>query len=93
MLSQHLSPRRLTALVAAVIVSAAVLVACGGHAARAVSQSRSESAVSSVAVAGGDWLRFDYDAQRSGVGPANTGIAAANVGALQTRVVQGRRDG
>ncbi len=35
----------------------------------------------------GDWTRFDYDAQRSGTGPAHTEITAANVGLLQTRVV------
>jgi hypothetical protein len=35
----------------------------------------------------GDWGTFDYDAQRSGVGPAGTGITAANVGRLQTRTM------
>jgi hypothetical protein len=38
-------------------------------------------------VHGGDWTRFNYDAQRSGVGPANTGITAANVGRLRVRTV------
>jgi hypothetical protein len=87
-LSQHLGLRRLTALTATVIVSAAVLVACGGHAARAVTRSSAQPAASSAATPGGDWLRFDFDAQRSGVGPASTGITAANLGALQTRVVR-----
>jgi outer membrane protein assembly factor BamB len=88
-LSHHVSPRRLAALVAAVVLSAAILVACGGHAAGAVSDSpASTPAPSSAAVPGGDWLRFDYDARRSGVGPANTGIVPGDLGALQTRVVQ-----
>jgi outer membrane protein assembly factor BamB len=37
--------------------------------------------------AAGDWPQFDYDAQRSGVGPASTGITAANLGALKLRTV------
>ena len=32
-----------------------------------------------------DWLRFDYDAQRSGVGPAATGITARNLHSLRLR--------
>lgn len=36
----------------------------------------------------GDWLTFDYDAQRNGVGPAATGITAANLGRLALRTVQ-----
>jgi len=35
----------------------------------------------------GDWTRFDYDAQRSGVGPSRTGITAANAKLLRPRVV------
>ncbi len=35
----------------------------------------------------GDWTTFDYDGQRSGVGPARTGITAANAGGLRRRVV------
>jgi outer membrane protein assembly factor BamB len=36
----------------------------------------------------GDWTQFGYNAQRSGVGPADTGITAATLGRLQTRVIQ-----
>lgn len=36
----------------------------------------------------GDWTRFDFDAQRSGVGPAATGLTAHNVGALRLRKVK-----
>jgi hypothetical protein len=46
------------------------------------------AAVSAAAVPGGDWTRFDYDPQRSGVGPAATGITAGNAGRLRTRAVR-----
>ncbi len=35
----------------------------------------------------GDWTTFDYNAQRSGVGPARTGITAGNVARLGRRAV------
>jgi outer membrane protein assembly factor BamB len=35
----------------------------------------------------GDWLQFNFDAQRSGAGPARTGITAANVRGLSLRLV------
>jgi hypothetical protein len=79
---------------------AIALVACGGHAARGTTPAATASTASATgttaaptatgarAVDGdGDWTRFDYNAQRSGVGPAFTGITAANVGRLQRRVV------
>src|SRR5579864_8735553 len=43
---------------------------------------------SAAAIPSGDWLTFDYDAQRDGVGPAETGITAANVGQLILRTVR-----
>jgi outer membrane protein assembly factor BamB len=36
----------------------------------------------------GDWTRFDVDAQRSGVGPAQTGITPHNLGQLRLRRVK-----
>ncbi len=87
----RLSPRRIGWLVAAVAFSAATLGACGGHAAGAAHQSSRAAVTGTTAVPadvpGGDWLRFDYDAQRSGVGPVNTGIAPRNLGSLSARVV------
>lgn len=68
------------------ILLAASLVACGGRAASATSASTESTAVP-AAVVGADWPSFDYNAQRSGVGPANTGIAAGDLGALATRIV------
>jgi PQQ-like domain len=90
--ARHLLQRRLTALLAASILSAAILVACGGHAAGDASSSGSTASspaasATPASAPGGDWSTFDYDAQRSGVGPANTGITAADVGSVATRVV------
>jgi outer membrane protein assembly factor BamB len=36
----------------------------------------------------GDWLRFDFNAQRSGVGPASTGINSHNLGRLKLQKVR-----
>ncbi|MGO9792369.1 MAG: PQQ-binding-like beta-propeller repeat protein [Solirubrobacteraceae bacterium] len=46
-------------------------------------------AASSTAAAAvsGDWTTFDYNAQRSGVGPADSGITAANLHLLKRRTV------
>jgi outer membrane protein assembly factor BamB len=35
----------------------------------------------------GDWLQFNYDAQRTGVGPVATGITAGNVRHLRRQIV------
>lgn len=77
---------------ATLLACAIVLVACGGHATGASSTaaaagSTEAPAAVAAAVPGGDWTRFDYNAQRSGVGPANTGITARNHGSLRVRRV------
>ena len=41
------------------------------------------AAIRRTAVPSGDWTTFDYNAQRSGVGPLDTGITAANLGTLR----------
>lgn len=100
-MSRHaaqLPPRRLAALLGVLIASAAILVACGGHPAGAASTSTGSTRAASSATpstpapspaqaAGGDWPSFDYDAQRSGVGPVSTGITAGNLRSLAARVV------
>ncbi|MBV8430386.1 MAG: PQQ-binding-like beta-propeller repeat protein, partial [Solirubrobacterales bacterium] len=87
-LRRHLSLRRLSGLFAGLIAAAGVLVACGGHQAGAASASASADASAVPAsVPSGDWQRFDYDAQRTGVGPSDTGITAGDLGALAVRVV------
>src|SRR5579884_1880260 len=70
-----------------IAVWAVAAVACGGHAAGATTQAQ-VSAVTAAVVPSGDWLGFDYNAQRSGVGPASTGIDSSNLGSLSRRVVQ-----
>jgi outer membrane protein assembly factor BamB len=81
---------------------AMLLVACGGHAVGAAKSSSTSSASRSatgtatspapaphatVAAVKGDWLRFDFNAQRSGVGPASTGITSHNLGQLRLQKV------
>jgi hypothetical protein len=65
--------------------------ACGGHTASAVPSAGAAPAAHSARAArvpSGDWTRFAYDAARSGVGPASTGISAKNVKGLGRRVVR-----
>ena len=72
------------------VTCAAVIVACGGHGAGASSAAISSHAASDVrpaAVTPSDWLDFDYDPQRSGVGPTRTGIDAGNLESLRLRRV------
>jgi len=73
---------------------AILLVACGGHAAVGASDATTPATVAATtapatvaAVPGGDWTTFDYNFQRTGVGPAETGISAGNLRRLRTRVV------
>lgn len=46
-----------------------------------------ERALAAQRIPSGDWTRFDFDAARSGVGPADTGITAQTVAALSLRRV------
>jgi hypothetical protein len=70
------------------LVAAIALAACGSGSSADTSSADSTAADVATAIPGGDWLRFNYDAQRSGVGPANTGITARNLHSLQQRRVQ-----
>ena len=78
--------RRRFAGLGAIALASIALVACGGHAAAAVTSGAPGAAVS-ASVPGADWREFDYDSQRSGVGPADTGITASDIGSLRSRVV------
>lgn len=74
------------------ITTILVLAGCGsGHAVSTSTQGggtgERPSASATAKFPGVDWLRFDYDAQRSGVGPAVTGITRRNVGQLRLRKV------
>jgi hypothetical protein len=71
----------------AAVVCAVALAACGGGSSADPSTADAPAARVAGPVPGGDWLRFNFDAQRSGVGPADTGITGANVRTLQQRRV------
>jgi outer membrane protein assembly factor BamB len=67
-----------------------MLAACGraGASASTTSSSRASVAAPAAAVPSGDWPTFAYNAQRTGVGPADTGITTGNLGQLKLRTVQ-----
>lgn len=57
-----------------------------GSGASAPGSSGSDSAYA-AAIPSGNWTQFDYNPERTGVGPAATGITASNLGQLRSRVV------
>jgi outer membrane protein assembly factor BamB len=76
---------------------AVVVVACGGHAVGASTPRSTTSATPTTsgpapaaapAAVSGDWLRFDFNAQRSGVGPTGTQINSHNLGQLKLQKVR-----
>lgn len=84
-----LRSRRPRGLLLTILVVVA-LAACGGAvtgassaALSARSQNSTAPAATAASVPGGDWTTFDYNAVRSGVGPADTGITAANLHSLR----------
>jgi outer membrane protein assembly factor BamB len=66
-----------------------LLVGCGAHSSANVSipAGAGGSGGSAPVTVGGDWPTFDYGPGRSGVGPADTGITARNLGDLTLRKV------
>jgi hypothetical protein len=76
---------------AASVACAVLLAACssgGGNAgATGASGNASSAGPAAVNVPEGDWTRFDFNAARSGVGPAQTGITARNLSSLRQRRV------
>jgi hypothetical protein len=69
------------------VLAAVTVAACGGSSTDA--QPASSAGVPTIAATrppdNGDWTRFDYDPQRSGVGPADTGITATSVRSLRQK--------
>jgi outer membrane protein assembly factor BamB len=65
-------------------ICAVLLVACGANAVGTPSRS-APGATSRASAADSDWLRFDFNAQRSGVGPARTEITGRNLAQLKLR--------
>ena len=72
---------------AAAIGCVAALVGCGPSAAHFSSYPPARALAAVTQVPDGDWTTFDYDAARSGSGPAATGITTANARGLGRRVV------
>jgi outer membrane protein assembly factor BamB len=68
--------------------AAVALVACGGHATGAAGTAVPAPSAGAVGVAGADWPTFDFNPQRSGVGPKDTGITAANLHTLKRLTVR-----
>jgi outer membrane protein assembly factor BamB len=72
----------------ALVACALLLGACGrSSSADPVAPTAGATAVP-ASIPSGDWTRFNYDAARSGVGPAATGISAGDLGSLRRRVVR-----
>jgi hypothetical protein len=69
---------------------AVLLAGCGGHTASIDPTAIPTAATLAKAKipAGVDWPQFNFDAQRSGVGPAAVGLGPHNVGALRLRKVR-----
>ncbi len=65
-----------------------LLILMGALVVLVMSQATARATTSHHPFPDGDWTRFNFDAQRSGVGPADTGITAANVDRLRVRLVQ-----
>ena len=72
---------------AALLASGLVLAACGCGSAAPGSSGSSPAPPTAAAVPSGDWPMFDFNPQRTGVGPASTGINAANLRTLRARRV------
>jgi hypothetical protein len=69
---------------AIVLVAACGMASAGVHKIHPVTDRLRSTA---ARVPDGDWTRFDFNAARTGVGPAQTGITPGNLSSLQTRVV------
>ena len=67
------------------VACATALAACGGSTTASGDQAGADPP---IAAPPGDWTTFNFNAQRSGVGPAATGITARNLDKLTVRRVQ-----
>jgi hypothetical protein len=81
--------RRLALIWGALLGTVLVIAACSGSAATVSTAAQQPSAaeLAAIRVPGADWPEFDYDAQRTGVGPTDTGITASDLHLLRRRTV------
>ena len=78
----------LTGWALALVAGTLALAGCGSSATIDATAVPSAATLARVHIPPGDWTRFGYDAQRSGVSPAATGLNRHNVGALRLRRVK-----
>jgi outer membrane protein assembly factor BamB len=77
------------ALRAALAACTVCVAACEAHGVQPAHPVDSAQPIASAAaVRGADWPEFDYDPQRAGVGPADTGISTRTVHRLKARMVK-----
>ena len=69
---------RICAGLAALIAAVVMITACGSQVG-AVTPADASSGAVPANIPSGDWPEFDYNAQRTGVGPAETGINGRHV--------------
>ncbi len=81
-----MSPCR--AVCAALVACALLLTACGHSSPDDPVAPTAGATAVPASIPSGDWTRFNYDAARSGVGPADTGITAGDLGSLRRRVIR-----
>jgi outer membrane protein assembly factor BamB len=79
--------------VAIVAVVIAITISSGGGTATATGSASRRAAAgvahrAAASIPTGDWPQFNFTAQRAGVGPAETGITAGDLGQLQVRTVK-----
>jgi outer membrane protein assembly factor BamB len=65
----------------------AATAAAGTTAAGATAAAKTKPRAAAAVAPAGNWTEFGYNAQRTDVGPADTGITAQNVTSLKSRVV------
>ncbi len=71
------------------LACALAIAACGaGQSGSSTTAAAASPPASAGRVPGADWPTFDFNAQRSGVGPTRTGVTAANLGRLRLRQVR-----
>ena len=87
-MASHIAGSAMMRLLPALAAVALLLAGCGRSASVDPSAVPTAASLARVKIPGGDWMRFDYDAQRSGVGPAATGLGPHDVGALRLRKVK-----
>ncbi|MGI8572955.1 MAG: PQQ-binding-like beta-propeller repeat protein [Solirubrobacteraceae bacterium] len=75
--------------IAAAVACTVALVACGQHAAGAATSALTGPSTARAIkhVPDGDWTQFDFNAARTGVGPAATGITPGRLSLLRLRQV------